>query len=104
MAVRRGQLGIERGEDVQLRSQRHAVVQVVGVAARPEESFPPRALEPGGVDGPTAKNARGFLGEDVTHYAEQVHGGVEPGQNRADSFSCSDPPLNVAGSGYSRVE
>src|SRR5437870_13090359 len=104
MAVRRGQLGIERGEDVQLRSQRHAVVQVVGVAARPEEGFPTRALQPGEVDVPAAKDGRVFLGEVVTHYADQVHAGEEAGRDRAVRCCASERPRNFAKWSFERVE
>ncbi len=63
---------LEIGKYVQLRRQRHTLVQIFRVAPRPEKRFPRRALQPSGIDMPPAKNLRVFFREVVADNPHQA--------------------------------
>ena len=69
----RGQLGLERGEDIQLGVERRALVHVLVVFARPEKRFSGNALQPCGADVAFRKDAVVLLSEVVPHHAHHLH-------------------------------
>src|SRR5262249_35104225 len=72
---------LEVCEDIQLRRQRHALVQVLRIAARPEERFPRGALQTLDVNRAPAKNLSINLREVVANDAHEIHAGEETGRH-----------------------
>src|SRR5205823_2191292 len=62
----------ERGEDIQLRRQRDALVGVCAVTAGPEKRLAGGAFQAADVDAASAKDGRVVLTEVVADHADQI--------------------------------
>ena len=81
---------LELREAVQLRRQRHALIQVLRVAPRPEERFARSALQTFNVDGAALKYRGIFLAEIIAHNRNKVHRREKAGRHGEISCGTAD--------------
>src|SRR5262249_30633663 len=76
------QLRLEFCKDIQLGCQRHALVQILGIPARPEERLADGTFESFTIDFPPTEHSRVGIGEIVTNHSYQMYWRKETGRDR----------------------
>ena len=100
-----GELRLEVGEDVELRVERVAVVEVPGVAARPEERLPARhALDVVGRDAASVEDAELLVAEVLADDAHDAHVREEARREREMGGRAPEQAITLAERSLDRVE